>query len=903
MALIVCRQKTLPIEKFEAATRRALEINPENDRERRSVRRTPVGRVGGPRRIAVVIGRKWPKKGIRLTTSFMDTPSRELRSRILLHLNAWGDTANVVFAETEGVGEVRIARLDSPASMAGYWSYIGTEILEIPEDEPTMNLERFTMRKSEAEFRRVVRHEAGHTLGFEHEHARTDIVQRIDRAKAIKYFDLTEGWTKKEVEEQVLTPLSRKSLMGTTESDPLSIMCYQLPGSIMKDRKAVPGGDDINPRDAEFAASIYPKVSRAQTDTAPPLAPAPVTQPQVAPQLLIPRRPSSMDETDTFHLIVMDDFRFANGKRARGQPPPATAQVLATYGGARVTSVLRLRASRGEAPTNFGRIIATHENIKRYTNRTGGSLPNEEELMRFGGELFDTLFQDDVRRLYDEARSRQQRRLDFVVTSMIPWISEKPWEFAFDRTRQSFVATEEIHFVRNVLTNVPADPIVRRDGPLRILVAAAQPVGFGRLSVDQEAQVILRGFQSLIDAGLVEVKVIPRITPNELHMALTPGDYHVVHFIGHGVFDEERGEGCLVFENERGGEYRLGERQLREIFCKRGLSLVFLNACETARGGRADFNKGVAQALVSHGLPALVANQYSVLDASATSFARHFYASLAQGLSIGEGAREARIAVNYSLNGELIDWAIPVLYARDPGMTLTAPRPTPPARSTEVARSRVMRSGRPEQVAVWDVDSVFPSLDRTLTRFNDAQSVFGFDMADLTGPIDVWDVDKEEGVRFFWAEQVAHRLRNTAASLGADLLVCVTRHWLRDDDWLYLYAWWPGDKTPPVVLLSVAGFDQMEPEGPETDRVIANAMVACLAGFYGDTDTHKDGAKDCPLYFNKDRSFDHLTASQHFDAKCLRKLKGALGEKLDALQSLLKAVDSKDSAERHVTKS
>ena len=39
------------------------------------------------------------------------------------------------------------------------------------------------MRMSEAEFRRVVRHEAGHTLGFEHEHMRAGLVKRIDRRR------------------------------------------------------------------------------------------------------------------------------------------------------------------------------------------------------------------------------------------------------------------------------------------------------------------------------------------------------------------------------------------------------------------------------------------------------------------------------------------------------------------------------------------------------------------------------------------------------------------------------------------------------------------------------------------------------------------------------------------------
>jgi hypothetical protein len=130
--------------------------------------------------------------------------------------------------------------------MAGYWSYIGTEILEIPAAEPTLNLG-------------VVRHETGHTLGFEHEHMRTDLVRRIDRTKAIAFYDEDQGWTPQEVEEQVLTPLSEKSVMGTTESDPLSIMCYQIPAAITKDGRAIPGGRDINERDYAFAGSLYPK--------------------------------------------------------------------------------------------------------------------------------------------------------------------------------------------------------------------------------------------------------------------------------------------------------------------------------------------------------------------------------------------------------------------------------------------------------------------------------------------------------------------------------------------------------------------------------------------------------------------------------------------------------------------
>ena len=879
MSIIVCRPKSLPLDKLAAAERRAVEVNPENASERRIVARSPIGRRGGPRRIAVVIARKWPATGVRLSVSFLDNPSAALRSRILRHMNAWGSQANVLFTETEGVGEVRIARLDSPPDMAGYWSYVGTEILEAEEDEPTLNLEGFTMRVSDAEFRRVVRHEAGHTLGFDHEHMRSDLVMRIDRQKAFAHFDREEGWSREEVEEQVLTPLAKRSIMGTKESDPLSIMCYQLPGSIMKDRKSIPGGLDINPNDFAFAKSLYPKPERRTAETTTPGA----------------SQSSGFDArgdegSETFELVVMDEFHSGNDGRRTAGSTPKFAQVFATYCGARVMSVMRLRADKGEEKTRFGQIISVHERIKAYTNREHGSLPDDDEMIAFGGQLFDTLFQGDVRRLYDEARTRQRGRLDLVLTSMIPWIAEKPWEFAYDHGRKSFLATEETHFIRNVLTNVPADPIMRADGPLRILVVSAQPVGFGRLSIDQELAVIQRGFEPLVEAGLVVIETLARATPSMIHGRLTTGKYQVVHFIGHGVYDEKRGEGCLIFVNENGGEYPLGERSEREIFRGRGLSLVFLNACESGRGGRADFNKGVAQSLVARGLPALVANQYSVLDSSATSFAQHFYWSLAQGMSLGQSAREARIAVNYLLQGEPIDWAVPVVYARDANATLCAPPKTPMRAPTTGIRASARRStvAHVVRIAVWDMDNVFPALEKTVEAMNRVQGVFGFELVDLSVPLGVWDLEEEEGTPYLWAEHLADRLQRMPMELGVEVLACVTRHWMRDDNWLNLYGWWPGDRKPPIVIFSIAGFEELAPEGPETDRAIANATAAVLAGFYGDVDSHTGRAKGCPLWFNQSRDFKGLVGQQKFDASCRKTLKAKLGAKLGALEALLK---------------
>lgn len=186
----------------------------------------------------------------------MDNPPAELRKRILLYINAWSATANVKFVETRTDPQVRIAR--EGGERGGYWSYLGTDILHIPKNEQTMNLEAFSMDIPESEYHRVVRHETGHTLGFPHEHMRKALVDKIDQAKAIEYFMRTQGWSEEEVRQQVLTPLEESSLRGT-KADPKSIMCYQIPGELTKDGKPIIGGKDIDKLDAAFAAEIYPK--------------------------------------------------------------------------------------------------------------------------------------------------------------------------------------------------------------------------------------------------------------------------------------------------------------------------------------------------------------------------------------------------------------------------------------------------------------------------------------------------------------------------------------------------------------------------------------------------------------------------------------------------------------------
>ena len=254
--ILVCTPKRLPQDLLVPAAQTAVDINPLNHPPLHRLTRLMPDFKSTPLRIAVVTTKYWGIVGVRLTVGFMDNPPADLRKRILQHMNAWGATANAKFVETQTNPQVRIAR--EGGANGGYWSYLGTDILHIPKNQQTMNLEAFSMQTPESEYHRVVRHETGHTLGFPHEHMRKLLVDKIDPAKAIAYYERTQGWSEEEVRQQVLTPIEESSLLGTTP-DPKSIMCYQIPGEITKDGKPIIGGKDIDASDAAFAGKIYPK--------------------------------------------------------------------------------------------------------------------------------------------------------------------------------------------------------------------------------------------------------------------------------------------------------------------------------------------------------------------------------------------------------------------------------------------------------------------------------------------------------------------------------------------------------------------------------------------------------------------------------------------------------------------
>jgi hypothetical protein len=230
---------------------------------------------------------------------------------------------------------------------------------------------------------------------------------------------------------------------------------------------------------------------------------------------------------------------------------------------------------------------------------------------------------------------------------------------------------------------------------LRILIVAAQQPLHGALDLMGEMASLCTTLRS---NPAIEIQVLEHADSAALRRALMQKPFHILHFMGHGVFEHATGEGALLFSGTDGlGEAISGRHLATKVKDFASLRLVVLNACSTALAGLEEAASpfgGVATALVLGGVPAVVAMQSPIADQHAVAFSAAFYNRLAHGAALEEAVTEGRQAV-HSLRPESADWAIPILFQRNSSGALLpflAPHATPRAKVSRRLRRRITAS-------------------------------------------------------------------------------------------------------------------------------------------------------------------------------------------------------------------
>ena len=96
----------------------------------------------------------------------------------------------------------------------------------------------------------------------------------------------------------------------------------------------------------------------------------------------------------------------------------------------------------------------------------------------------------------------------------------------------------------------PVKPLAVKP-PLRVPVIIAAPAGLPALDGEKEWARLAGVAGGAQQRGLVTFERMQPPTLPALLRRLRAGEYHVVHFIGHGAFDEQAQEGVLLLKMRR----------------------------------------------------------------------------------------------------------------------------------------------------------------------------------------------------------------------------------------------------------------------------------------------------------------------------------------------------------------
>ncbi len=308
---------------------------------------------------------------------------------------------------------------------------------------------------------------------------------------------------------------------------------------------------------------------------------------------------------------------------------------------------------------------AVDQSVTREPARdVGAAIARSADREQVGKRLFDLLFCNEslVRFRDSQHRAAAASRGLRVVLRAGRGADDLPWELLYDASSRRFLVLDPSTPVVRCIEMPTHQPVPALAGPLRMVVAVATPAGSPGIDAGRELRDLSLALDPFVTAGVLELIPLLDATLDGIRRAVSGDDVHILHYIGHGSRSAD-GRGVLELGGAGGAvSARTGDELGAVLAAAPALRLVVLNCCHGAAGADDDPFAGPAAALVSAGVPAVLAMRHTIGDRSAIELSRTFYAQLVDGARVERALTTARLALYTRDDPSADDWPVASLY-------------------------------------------------------------------------------------------------------------------------------------------------------------------------------------------------------------------------------------------------
>jgi hypothetical protein len=311
---------------------------------------------------------------------------------------------------------------------------------------------------------------------------------------------------------------------------------------------------------------------------------------------------------------------------------------------------------------------------------TPGQLtPYSTRLMQgLGVSLWQWVFDGSIQSSFDQSQGiarGQSRPLRLRLDIRDPDLIALPWEIMQPQPgRQTVSLSQQLLFSRTTSDVDPLPPL-RSDQDLKILLVLGQDeVGEHdpsllpqeKLALETEAAALSKVLETAAEidpfsgTASCQVKTLLQPTPAELTQALETGKFNVLFYSGHGA---PASDGGLLFLRP---DAAINGTELAQVLVRCQVKLAVFNACWGAlpdqRNQQTIPRSSLAEVLIHHGVPAVLAMRDTITDQEALNFIQAFAQALAHRSPIDEAVAIARQHLLMLFKFNHPAWTLPILY-------------------------------------------------------------------------------------------------------------------------------------------------------------------------------------------------------------------------------------------------